>query len=195
MVTFEKQQQEGQESGTDLGHTCFQLQTPMVVLPRATASTIVAELCGWFLCALGLGGAVGSRWQILGVQESLFAGIPIQGQALCFDSLSTNIKICKLLRTELYKEEGKNSRRPCYPIFGADLRHTPTGLEPQGSSFLLAWLLVFHCQAWPPVPVTELPQSIPISFVWSSDRCFLLYTGRQVTPQSCGMARREKQSN
>ena len=117
MVTFEKQQQEGQESGTDLGHTCFQLQTPMVVLPRATASTIVAELCGWFLCALGLGGAVGSRWQILGVQESLFAGIPIQGQALCFDSLSTNIKICKLLRTELYKEEGKKQQKTLLPHF------------------------------------------------------------------------------
>lgn len=105
----------------DESYAAFVLHTPMICLPRANAPVVLRELCGWLLSFLGI---VGHRWQALGLRSNLLDGVPLVGQLLCYDSLSTNVRITKVLRFACVKHRmsqtttGTNGADSAYPLMG-----------------------------------------------------------------------------
>ena len=82
----------------------FQMHTPPVILPRATAPMIWSELKGWML---GFAGVPGRKWQMFGLGQDLFSGVSMVAQLLCFDSLKTNVKVMKMLRQDIFQINAK----------------------------------------------------------------------------------------
>ena len=70
------------------------LHTPPSALARANAHGLIHELRSWQISELGSG----TRWEHFGLKPDLISSIPLVCQVLCFDSLSTNIRLLKMLR-------------------------------------------------------------------------------------------------
>ena len=70
------------------------VHTPPTALSRANAQGIAQELRSWQISEVGSG----TRWEHFGLKPDLLSSIPLVCQVLCFDSLSTNIRLLKMLR-------------------------------------------------------------------------------------------------
>lgn len=87
-----------------IGETCrgyrsFPLHTPLTCLPRATARNLFQEIRSWLVCEAG------SRWQQFGLKADLFDKTPFLCQVMCFDSLSTNVQLFKMLRRASFQKQ------------------------------------------------------------------------------------------
>ena len=109
-----------------LGYKSFTMHTPMTCLPRANAPVIFQELVSWMISFMGMSG---QRWQHFGLRSDLLDKVPIICQSLCFDSLSTNIRITKMLRAVTFQQRlehaqekessgAKSLERPALPLIG-----------------------------------------------------------------------------
>ena len=78
-------------------HRSFPMHTPPTCLPRANAPNLLQELRSWLMFEPG------SRWHKFGLKSGLLAKVPFVCHIMCFDSLSTNIKVLKMLRRLFYR--------------------------------------------------------------------------------------------
>ena len=72
----------------------FPLHTPPSALPRANAQNILQEFQSWLFSEVGSG----TRWEHFGLRSDLLSGVPFICSVTCFDSLSTNIRLMKMMR-------------------------------------------------------------------------------------------------
>lgn len=94
----------------------FQVHTPLVCLPKANATTITAEFASRIFLFLG---SVSDRFQQLGMDKDLACKVNIQGLALCFDSLPTNLAMLKKFRAAVCQKhlsQGCKWHKQIFPL-------------------------------------------------------------------------------
>ena len=103
VACFEADDASGQRR---MEHRSFPMHTPPTCLPRANAQSLLQELRSWLLFEPG------SRWEKFGLRSSLLAKVPFVCHIMCFDSLSTNVRLLKMLRRMFFKRRQNQQRQP-----------------------------------------------------------------------------------
>ena len=131
---------------SDLKHADYKsiaLHTPPSALSRANAQGIVQELRSWQICEVGSG----TRWEYFGLKPDLITRIPLVCQVLCFDSLSTNIRLLKMLRRVIcqrQKEQQAAEPAQTHVLTSFCLWNPPTCIGKEDFAVPPGWILVIH---------------------------------------------------
>lgn len=100
------------DEGESQRHT-FLVHSPLIVLPKTTAGSIVHELRSWLVT---FAGKVSARFQLFGLCSEMFSPIPIQATLICWDSLVTNLAILKYLRVMVHLKHLEDGFNILYPL-------------------------------------------------------------------------------
>ena len=87
-------------------YRAFPLHTPPVCLHRANAPGVLQQFQSWLLSKPG------SRWEKFGLNPDLLANVPVVCNIMCFDSLSTNIRLLKFLRHAAFRKRKQAEEAP-----------------------------------------------------------------------------------